>query len=61
MLSSAVAIADPYTEIIRCNMGEQHANPMICLLESEIKVTKHKKATVYNFFNIRDVGEWHPR
>ena len=59
MLSSSVAIADPYTAIIRCGMGEVHANPMICLIESEIKVTKHKRATVYNLYNIRDAGEWH--
>jgi len=42
MLSSSVAIADPYTAIIRCNIGEKHANPMLCLIESEIKVTKNK-------------------
>ncbi len=59
IFSSSLVAASPYTAVVRCSVGDKHANPMLCLMESEIKITKHKRATVYNLINLANVGEWY--
>ena len=59
ILNSPTVFAEKYKALIRCGFQENYASPVICLSDSELKITKNNRAKIYNILNITTAGEWY--